>query len=355
MSDSNSGGLLTGASGLRVLGPPGLNALLNAFRTFVNVRDMGLSVEEFGHVAAAAAAPGGGTQQGQGQEPEGGGGGGGGSGGELPPVVANELVNITPVVIQAAMDPARGREGSAAAGEGGEPQAKRQRTVGSCSGGGQAAMTSVAVESPAACYICELPEIPGKFLPQKVRIQLRGLQGAGRARHDGGRRVGCMGDKLEASATGCTCPPPLGPCAPPTPGCTAHQAASLGVPRGPLYGQLVKGEEVVAANGRVVKPSDVMEPSVPGPLVLVVDCPSPAFLPALRAAPALAELAGGPRGTRLAAAVHLAPRDVTALPEYRAWLAGFPAATTHILVAESIAQDVPIQRRAAALQVGDPA
>lgn len=42
------------------------------------------------------------------------------------------------------------------------------------------------------------------------------------------------------------------------------QAASLGVPRGPLYGKLVKGEEVTAANGQTVRPQDVMEPATPG-------------------------------------------------------------------------------------------
>lgn len=51
----------------------------------------------------------------------------------------------------------------------------------------------------------------------------------------------------------CNAPPPC-----------AVQAASLGVPRGPLFGKLVKGEEVTAANGQVVRPADVMEPATPG-------------------------------------------------------------------------------------------
>lgn len=197
MADTTAGGLLTGHVGMTVHGPPGLHTLVNAFRTFVNVRDMGLKVMEFG-----------------------GGGRGGGPPltGVLPrPVVKNDSVTITPVII---------RPAGAAADD--EPGAKRQKT-----GGGAPApaaepgmdVPSTAVESAAACYVCELPDIPGKFLPQK--------------------------------------------------------AASLGVPRGPLYGQLVKGQEVTGANGRLVRPADVMEPSTPGPVVLVVDCPSPAFVPGL--------------------------------------------------------------------------
>lgn len=48
--------------------------------------------------------------------------------------------------------------------------------------------------------------------------------------------------------------------------------------------------------------------------MLIVDCPSPAFLPALLASPPLRELATGPKRERLAAAVHLSPREVAALP-----------------------------------------
>ena len=182
MADTSCGGLLAGHSGMSVYGPPGLTTLVNAFRTFVNVRDIGLSVSELG-----------------------------GPGATSQPVVQSELVTITPVTLTAA--PAAASDDAGAA----EPEAKRQRVE----GGGDAApqqaqaeqgmdIASVAVESPAACYVCEMPDVPGKFLPQ--------------------------------------------------------MAASLGVPRGPLYGKLVRGEAVTAANGQVVRPEDVMEPATPGEL-----------------------------------------------------------------------------------------
>ena len=87
--------------------------------------------------------------------------------------------------------------------------------------------------------------------------------------------------------------------------CSHVQAAALGVPRGPLYGKLVRGERVEASSGRTVTPEEVMEPATPGrclwqaartrharsrlalvlagPVVLLVDCPSDEFLPALLA------------------------------------------------------------------------
>lgn len=220
MADTTAGGLLTGHVGMTVHGPPGLHTLVNAFRTFVNVRDMGLKVMEFG---GARDAPDSTSTTGSGICPR--------------PVVKNDAVSITPVIIRP------GSLGNSTPGE--EPTAKRQKTsengrspganasagtennatTAPAAAGGEMDVPSTAIESAAACYICELPDIPGKFLPQK--------------------------------------------------------AASLGVPRGPLYGELVKGKEVTGASGKIVRPEDVMEPSTPGPLVLIVDCPSEAFISGL--------------------------------------------------------------------------
>lgn len=144
MADTSCGGLLAGHTGMSLYGPPGLNTLVNAFRTFVNVRDIGLKVNEFS------------------------------DNGTTQPVVKTELVTITPVTLTAATPgqaSAHAQEERACAAE---PEAKRQRmeaTNGDTQqGGGSVGMeiASVVVESPAACYICELSDVPGKFLPQKV-------------------------------------------------------------------------------------------------------------------------------------------------------------------------------------------
>jgi len=204
MADTTAGGLLTGHVGMTIHGPPGLHTLVNAFRTFVNVRDMGLKVMEFGRHEAAA--------------------------GILSrPIVKNDTVTITPVIIRTAQDESGKSDANGIDANGEQPTAKRQKMDDSAPNTSvpQAGMDipSTATESAAACYVCELPDIPGKFLP--------------------------------------------------------HKAASLGVPRGPLYGQLARGQEVTAVNGKLVRPEDVMEAATPGPVVLVVDCPSEGFIPAL--------------------------------------------------------------------------
>lgn len=70
--------------------------------------------------------------------------------------------------------------------------------------------------------------------------------------------------------------------------CFGAQAQALGVPRGPLYAQLVRGQTVVLpGSGRTVVPADVVGASAEGPLAVVVDVPTAAHLPALLAHPAL--------------------------------------------------------------------
>ena len=52
----------------------------------------------------------------------------------------------------------------------GEHAAKRQRLDGGADGGGLAdgEVTRVAAQGPAACYVCRLADVPGKFRPDKV-------------------------------------------------------------------------------------------------------------------------------------------------------------------------------------------
>lgn len=101
-------------------------------------------------------------------------------------------------------------------------------------------------------YICELPDVPGKFDPGKARAR--------------------------------------------------------GLPPGKDYARLVQGETVTAPNGQVIKPSDVMGPTTPGPVFVLADCPTPAHLGALVGAQGLARFqAGAERGKQVGSGIGSFP------------------------------------------------
>ena len=52
------------------------------------------------------------------------------------------------------------------------------------------------------------------------------------------------------------------------------KAKYLGIPPGPLYSKLVRGESVELPDGRIVLPSDCVLPNVPGPIMLLIDIKS---------------------------------------------------------------------------------
>ncbi|XP_059285910.1 tRNAse Z TRZ4, mitochondrial-like [Lycium ferocissimum] len=130
-------------------------------------------------------------------------------------------------------------------------------------------------------YICELPEIKGKFHPDK--------------------------------------------------------AAALGVEPGPKYHQLKSGNPVESDHQSItVHPCDVMEPSIPGPIVLLVDCPTLSHLQELSSlqslTPYYSNISEQPveMCKKVNCLVHLSPASVTNTTAYEQWMTRFGEAQ-HIM------------------------
>lgn len=191
------------------------------------------------------------------------------------------------------------------------------------------------------------------FAARIVEIDSAGTEGACKP------RVVCDDDNLTISAV----PVPLDP-APDRP--PAHHASSyicrlkdvlgkfdpvkaveLGVPKGPEYGKLKRGIPVALADGTEIHPSSVVSPSTPGPLVLVIACPTVHHVRGVAQNPSLDPQslglvdADGVVPDRAPACVlyHLSPREVLAHPEYQAWCARFGAAVEHVTLHASMAPD----------------
>ncbi|XP_042014427.1 tRNAse Z TRZ4, mitochondrial-like [Salvia splendens] len=149
-------------------------------------------------------------------------------------------------------------------------------------------------------YICELPEIKGKFDPKR--------------------------------------------------------AAALGLRPGPKYGALQGGNPVMSDSQDImVHPSDVMGPSVPGPIVLLVDCPTLSHFRDLLTVQCLApyyvdiahEVIEGSKIVNCV--IHLTPLSVTRTDDYRTWMSKFGAAE-HIMAGHEMKNiQVPILKASARL------
>ncbi|XP_039125249.1 tRNase Z TRZ3, mitochondrial-like isoform X1 [Dioscorea cayenensis subsp. rotundata] len=150
----------------------------------------------------------------------------------------------------------------------------------------------------AVLYACELPEIKGKFDPDK--------------------------------------------------------AASLGLKPGPKYRELQLGNSVMSDRLNImVHPSDVLGPSSPGPIILLVDCPSGVHIPDLLSAESLkcyyVDSVDQQRECTktVNCIIHLGPASVTKRLEYQKWMERF-AHAQHIMAGHEMKNvEIPILRSSA--------
>ncbi|CAG7867968.1 unnamed protein product [Brassica rapa] len=107
----------------------------------------------------------------------------------------------------------------------------------------------------------------------------------------------------------------------------------FGVRPGPKYSKLQCGESVRSDEKDItVYPSDVMGPSVPGPIVLLVDCPTESHVAQLLSAKCLESYypSSDSGGKLVNCIIHLSPSSVTSSPTYQSWMKRFHS-SQHIL------------------------
>ncbi|KAF2323449.1 hypothetical protein GH714_035500 [Hevea brasiliensis] len=147
-------------------------------------------------------------------------------------------------------------------------------------------------------YLCELPEIMGKFDPEKAK--------------------------------------------------------ALGLKRGPKFGELQSGKSVKSdLQDIMVHPSDVMGPSIPGPIVFLVDCPTESHVQELLSIQSLnsyhADYSGSsPENVKtVTCIIHLSPASVISCPSYQKWMKKFGSAQ-HIMAGHEMKNvEIPILRSSA--------
>uniref|UniRef100_A0A8C5ALW3 Zinc phosphodiesterase ELAC protein 2 n=1 Tax=Gadus morhua TaxID=8049 RepID=A0A8C5ALW3_GADMO len=117
------------------------------------------------------------------------------------------------------------------------------------------------------------------------------------------------------------------------------QAIALGLPVGkPAIGPLVvdlKNGKTVTYEGKEIRPEQVCTPSDPGPVFLVVECPTVEFIDGICTNERLASYRI--QGQDPAAlVVHMTPEVVLKTERYQEWMERFPSSTQHLVLNEQV-------------------
>ncbi|XP_071712234.1 tRNase Z TRZ3, mitochondrial [Rutidosis leptorrhynchoides] len=129
------------------------------------------------------------------------------------------------------------------------------------------------------------------------------------------------------------------------------KARALGLRPGPKYRELQEGNSVKSdLKDIMVHPDDVLGPSVPGPIILLVDCPTSSHFQELLSAPSLetyyADMPEEKRKT-VNCVIHLSPSLVVNSSDYQNWMSRFGGAE-HIMAGHQMKNiEVPILKSSA--------
>lgn len=113
--------------------------------------------------------------------------------------------------------------------------------------------------------------------------------------------------------------------------------------KGPQCGQLVRGETITLNDGRLIHPSECVDPTTPGPIIISITCPSRVHLVQLISSPIWAKYQisrdheekktnTSERVDKVCCIIHFTPIDIVADPRYVSWMRDFGNDTSHIMV-----------------------
>ncbi|XP_071384711.1 zinc phosphodiesterase ELAC protein 2 isoform X4 [Centroberyx affinis] len=104
---------------------------------------------------------------------------------------------------------------------------------------------------------------------------------------------------------------------------------------GPLIAALKDGRSVVY-EGKEIRPEEVCTPTDPGPVFIVVECPSEDFVEAVCSNQQLGRHQTGGAEEPAALVVHMTPESVLKTDQYREWMERFPSTTEHLILNEQV-------------------
>lgn len=116
------------------------------------------------------------------------------------------------------------------------------------------------------------------------------------------------------------------------------QAKELGLPVGtaaigPLIAALKDGKTIMH-DGKEIRPEQVCTPTDPGPVFIVVECPSEEFVEGICTSQQLRRYQMGGTEDSAVLVVHMTPEFVLETDQYKEWMESFPSTTEHLILNE---------------------
>ncbi|XP_015241375.1 PREDICTED: zinc phosphodiesterase ELAC protein 2 isoform X1 [Cyprinodon variegatus] len=118
------------------------------------------------------------------------------------------------------------------------------------------------------------------------------------------------------------------------------EAKELGLPVGtaaigPLIKALKDGETIVH-DGKEIRPEQVCTPTDPGPVFIVVECPSEEFVEGVCNNQQLRRYQTGGTEDSAVLVVHMTPESILETDQYKEWMERFPSTTEHLILNEQV-------------------
>ncbi|XP_042575488.1 zinc phosphodiesterase ELAC protein 2-like [Cyprinus carpio] len=118
----------------------------------------------------------------------------------------------------------------------------------------------------------------------------------------------------------------------------ALKAKEMGLPVGtaaigPII-EALKAGKTVTHDGKEIRPEELCTPADPGPVFIVVDCPSEDFIQPLCTNHVFQRYQTGGSEDSAALVVHMTPESVLDTEEYKSWMERFPSSTEHLVMNE---------------------
>lgn len=116
------------------------------------------------------------------------------------------------------------------------------------------------------------------------------------------------------------------------------KAKEMGLPVGtaaigPII-EALKAGKTVTHEGKEIRPEELCTPADPGPVFIVVDCPSEDFIQPLCTNHVLQRYQSGGSEDSAALVVHMTPESVLNTDQYKSWMERFPSSTEHLMMNE---------------------